>query len=206
MSIRVDLRVLRYCWPPNNSCCVLAVIQFDPVVEQRRVSSFFSSDHHSAGSLESFFWADRDRGHVLALLQVRAQQLEGLFASCKDSLAAMHETMYPLDAQPEKLYLLIRQLANRYAIEGHVAAMRIAGVESALSMLRIYIPDADLNVLSGPLPPSPSGGDWQMEPIYREVHGLAVLITRRFSYEDARLRMLRREEQAAEEEHRRAHS
>ena len=101
---------------------------------------------------------------------------------------------------------MIRQLANRDAIEGHVTAMRVAGAESALSMIRIYIPDADLNVLSGPLPPSPSGGDWQMESIYREVRGLAVLITRRFSYEDARLRMLRREEQDAEEERLRAHA
>ena len=84
--------------------------------------------------------------------------------------------------------------------------MRVAGAEAALSMIRIYISDADLNVLSCPLPPSPSGGDWQMEPIYREVRGLAVLITRRFSYEDARLRMLRRDEQAAEEERRRARS
>ena len=173
------------------------------MVEQRRVSSFFSSDHHSAGSLESSFWADRGRGHVLALLQVRAQQLEGFFASCKDSLAAVYETMYPLDAQPEKLYLLIRQLANRDAVEGHVTAMRVAGAESALSMIRMYLPDADLSVLSGPLPPSPSGGDWQMRPIYQEVHDLAVLITRRFSYEYAQLRMLRREEQSAEEENRR---
>ena len=180
----------------------MAVIQLDHVVGQRRVSSFLSSDH-SADSLESSFWADRGRGHVLALLQVRAQQLEGFFASCKDSLAAVYETMYPLDAQPEKLYLLILQLANRDTIEGHVDAMRVAGAESALSMIRIYLPDADLRVLSGPLPPSPSGGDWQMGPIYQEVHDLAVLITRRFSYEDARLRMLRREEQAAEEENRR---
>ena len=67
--------------------------------------------------------------------------------------------MYPLDAQPEKLYMLIRQLANRDAIEGHVTAMRVAGAESALPMIRIYLPNADLRVLSNPLPPSPSGGD-----------------------------------------------
>ena len=181
----------------------MVVIQFDPVVEQRRISSFLSSDHHSAGSLESSFWADRDRGHVLALLQVRAQQLEGFFTSCQASLTAVYEAMYPLDAQPEKLYQLICKLADRDAVEGCVTAMRVAGAESALSMIRIYLPDADLRVLSNPLPPSPSGGDWQMEPIYREVHDLAVLITRRFSYEDARLRMLRREKQAAEEENRR---
>ena len=72
---------------------------------------------------------------MLALLQVRAQQLEGFFTSCKDSLSALYETMYPLDAQPEKLYQLIRQLANRDAIEGHVTAMRVAGAESALSMI-----------------------------------------------------------------------
>ena len=169
-------------------------------MEQRRVASRLSSDQHTAGDPVSSFWADRGRGHVLALLEVRAQQLEDFFASCKDSLAAVYETMYPLDSQPEKLYLLIRQLANHDAVEGHVAAMRVAGAESALSMIRIYLPDAYLSVLSGPLPPSPNGGDWQMEPIYREVRGLAVLITHRFAYEDARLWMLRREEQAAEEE------
>ena len=81
-----------------------------------------------------------------------------------------------------------------------MTAMRVSRAEAALSMIRIYIPDVHLNVLSCPLPPSPSGGDWQMEPIYREVHELAVIITRRFVYEDARLRMLRMGEQAAEEE------
>ena len=197
-------RVLLRCCSPCDSCCVLAVIQFDPVMEQRRVASRLSSDQHTTGDLESSFWADRGRGHVLALLEVRAQQLEDFFASCKDSLAAVYETMYPLDAQPDRLYLLIRQFSNRDAMEGHVTAMRISGAEAALSMIRIYIPDVNLNVLSGPLPPSPSGGDWQMEPIYREVRGLAVLITRRFAYEDARLRMLRREEQATEEERQRA--
>ena len=84
--------------------------------------------------------------------------------------------------------------------------MRVAGAESSLSMIRMYIPDANLSTLSGPLPPSLSGGDWQMGPIYQEVHDLAVLITRCFSYEDARLRMLRREEQAAEEENRHTRS
>ena len=141
---------------------------------------------------------------MLALLEVHAQQLEDFFSSCKDSLAAVYETMYPLDAQPKKLYSLIWQFANRDAMEGHVTAMRVSGAEAALSMIWIYIPDVHLDVLSGPLPPSPNGGDWQMEPIYREVRGLAVLITRRFAYEDARLRMLRREEQAAEEERQRA--
>ena len=167
------------------------------MVEQRRVSSLLSSERHSAGSLESSFWADRDRGHVLALLQVRAQQLEGFFASCRNSLAAVYEAMYPLDAQPEELYHLIRRLADHEAVESRVTAMRVAGAESALSMIRMYLPDANLNTLFGPLPPAPNGGDWQMGPIYQEVRYLAVLITRRFSYEDARLRALRREEQTA---------
>ena len=42
-----------------------------------------------------------------------------------------------------------------------------------------------------------------MGPIYQEVHDLVVLITRRFSYEDARLWILHMEEQAAEDENRR---
>ena len=99
--------------------------------------------------------------------------------------------MYPLDAQPEKLYHLIRKLADHDAVESRVTAMRVAGAEAALAMIRMYLLDADLNVVFGPLPPSSDGGDWQMEPIYQEVHDLSVLIIDRFSYEDARLRALR---------------
>ena len=160
------------------------------MVEQRRVSSLLSSDRNLASSLESSFWADRDRGHVLALLQVHAQQLEGFFVAWKNSLAAVYEAMYPLDAQPKKLYHLIRKLADHNAVEGRVTAMRVVGAEVALAMIRMYLPDADLNALFGPLPPASGGGDWQMGPIYQEVHDLAVLITDRFSYEDARLRAL----------------
>ena len=161
------------------------------------MSSLLSSEHHSASSLESSFCADRDRGHVLALLQVRAQQLEGFFASCRNSLAAVYEAMYPLDAQPEKLYHLIRKLADHDAVEGRITAMRVAGAEAALAMIRMYLPGVDLNAVFGPLPSAPDGGDWQMEPIYREVHDLAVLITDHFSYEDARLRALRMKGQTA---------
>ena len=105
--------------------------------------------------------------------------------------------MYPLDAQPDKLYHLIRKLADHDAVEGRVTAMRVAGAEAALAMIRMYLPDVDLSALLGPLPSTPDGGDWQMGPIYQEVHDLAVLITDRFSYEDARLRALRMEDQTA---------
>ena len=105
--------------------------------------------------------------------------------------------MYPLDVRPERLYHLIRKLSDRDSVESCVTAMRVAGAEAALAMIRMYLPDVDLNVVFGPLPPSPDGGDWQMEPIYREVHDLVVLITDHFSYEDARLRALRTKGQSA---------
>ena len=175
----------------------LAVIQFDPVMEQRRVSSLLSSNHHSTNSIESSFWADRDRGHLLALLQVRAQHLESFFTSCKDSLFTVYEAMYPLDARPERLYHLVRKLSDRASVESCITAMRVAGAEAALAMIRMYLPGVNLRSLFDPIPPSPGGGDWQMGPIYQEVHDLAVLITDRFTYEDARLRSFRVVERSA---------
>ena len=104
-------------------------------MEQRRVSSLLSSDRPSASNLESSFWADRDRGHVLSLLQVRAQQLESFFTSCKDSLFTVYEAMYPLDVRPERLYHLIRKLSDHDSVESCVTAMRVAGAEAALAMI-----------------------------------------------------------------------
>ena len=88
--------------------------------------------------------------------------------------------MYPLDARPEKLYHLIRKLADRDSVESCVTAMRVAGAEAALAMIRMYLPDADLHALFGPIPSSPDGGDWQMGPIYQEVHDFGCAHHRSF--------------------------
>jgi hypothetical protein len=92
----------------------------------------------------------------LAVLQDRVIQASSLAESSRAALALVHQVMFPLNNQPEGLSNLLNRFENGEAIYGFVRGHLWCGALAALSFIRVYYPEVDMELLKR-LPPTPSG-------------------------------------------------
>ena len=93
------------------------------------------------------FWKDRSRTSVLVRFQDRVEQVHSFFWTCRDKLAMVYRTMFPLNPQPSTLPQLFEKFKDSAEVRVLVRNQLIAGAEVALSFVHDAYPTLDLNLI-----------------------------------------------------------
>jgi hypothetical protein len=132
-----------------------ADVCLDSAAEARRMNAHLLAAQTHANLIADNFWADRSKAMKLTLLQDRIAQA-GVLAESRSALALVHEAMFPLNNQPKGLPALLDRFENGNVVYSFVREHLHCGAVVALSFVRAYYPEVDLELLKT-LPPSPSG-------------------------------------------------
>jgi hypothetical protein len=131
-----------------------ADVCLDSAAKARRVNAHLLAAQTHANSIADNFWADRSKAMKLTLLQDRIAQAGVLAETSRSALALVHEVMFPLNNQPEGLSALLDRFENGNVVYSFVREHLRCGAMVALSFVRAYYPEVDLELLKT-LPPSP---------------------------------------------------
>ena len=93
------------------------------------------------------FWKDRSRTSVLVQFQDRVEQVHSFFWTCRDKLAMVYRTMFPLNRQPNTLPQLFKVFKDAAEVRTLVRNQMIAGAEAALVFVHDADPTLDLTLL-----------------------------------------------------------
>jgi hypothetical protein len=115
----------------------IAGINSDPSEEAHRVSAFVESLQTSLSSDRATFFADGDKGRVLAILLDRVQRIENFVESCRAAVALVHWVIFPLNRQPRNIADLIRRFEDGSAVRSFVRQHLIGGAQAALAFVQV---------------------------------------------------------------------
>ena len=73
-------------------------------------------------STEITFWSDPTKREAVALLQVRAQQIEDLVERCLSTLARLYDAMFPLNPVPVGIRSLLEKFGHGQEVMNFVRA------------------------------------------------------------------------------------
>ena len=93
------------------------------------------------------FWKDKSRTSVIALFKDRVEQVHSFFWTCRDKLAMVYRTMFPLNPQPNTLPQLFGKFKNAAEVRNLVRSQMVAGAEIALSFVYDADPTLDLTLI-----------------------------------------------------------
>ena len=91
---------------------LLTGAQLDARAETDRVNGRLRRVADIVGRDTTSFWSDNARGHVLAVLQDRVQQVVSFVGSCRSALLLVHKALFLLDEQPQRLGALMVRFRN----------------------------------------------------------------------------------------------
>ena len=128
------------------------VAQLDEEEEGKRVAHLVEVlVKLSQMSDEVSFWSDPLKREAVALLQVRAQQIEDLVEGCRSTLARLYDAMFPLNEVLVGLGPLLKKFGQGQEVMNSVRAQIAAGAEVALAFVRSRYPHVDFAaVADGP--------------------------------------------------------
>ena len=131
----------------------LVVARLDEEEEGKRVAHLAEVLRKlSTLSNEITFWSDRPKCEAVALLQVRAQQIEDLVERCRSTLARLYDAMFPLNPVMVDIGSLLEKFGHGQEVMNSVRAQIAAGAEVALAFVRSRYPAVDFAaVATGPL-------------------------------------------------------
>ena len=150
-------------------CASIAGANLAPREEKERVAVRVNCLTQQDMEAGGFFWMDRDRAMVLAMVQDRVHQVSRVLRQVQTSLASVLHVMFPLDVAPTTLSGLLSKFWNVNRVKELVRHQLIAGVKAALSLVRLHRPDVDLSAVAAGPPPRPDGGVWDMHPHYAAI-------------------------------------
>ena len=93
------------------------------------------------------FWKDRSRTSVIAQFKDRMEQVHSFFWTCRDKLAMVFRTMFPLNSQPNTLSQLFERFKNPAEVWMLVRSQLVAGAEIALAFVHDADPSLDLTLI-----------------------------------------------------------
>jgi hypothetical protein len=125
----------------------------------------------------------------LTILQDRISQAGALAETSRAAPALVHETMFPLNDQPNGLSSLLNRFDNGEAIYRFIREHLWCGALVALSFVRAHYPEVDMNLVKT-LPPTPSGRI-EMDAHYSACRQAADCIARQIISESDRQRVNR---------------
>jgi hypothetical protein len=126
---------------PSTDVCL------DSEAEARRVNAHLRAAQTHANSIADSFWADRSKALKLTILQDRIAQAGVLAETSRSALALVHEAMFPLNNQPEALYVLLDRFENGNVVYSFVREHLRCGAVVALAFVRAHYPEVDLELL-----------------------------------------------------------
>src|SRR3954469_18251857 len=116
-----------------------AGVNLVPREEKERVAVRMNCLAQQDLEASGFFWMDRDRAIVLAMVQDRVHQVSRMLKQARTSLAYIWSVMFPLDEAPSTLWGLLAKFRNMGHIKELVRRRMIAGVKAALSLVSLHL-------------------------------------------------------------------
>jgi hypothetical protein len=159
----------------------------DSEAEARRVNAHLRAAQTHANSIADSFWADRSKALKLTILLDRITQAGILAETSHSALVLVHEAMFPLNNQPEGLPALLDRFENGDDVYSFIREHLRCGALVALSFVRVYYPEIDLELLKT-LSPTPSGRV-DMDPHYAACKATADCIARQIITKSDRQRV-----------------
>ena len=132
----------------------------DPLAESKRVTSRLNALAELLTRAGATFWCDREKGHVLALLQDRVGQVGDFVERCRRALTLVHDALFPLNPLPQGLHNLLRHFRKVLRIHQFVRDQLIGGARVALAWVRVHHPRVNLQKIARGLSPTPNGEPW----------------------------------------------
>ena len=93
------------------------------------------------------FWKDKSRTSVIALFKDRVEQVHSFFWTCRDKLAMVYRTMFPLNPQPNTLPQLFGRFKDAAEVRKLVQSQMVAGAEIALAFVYDAFPSLNLTCI-----------------------------------------------------------
>ena len=123
---------------------MFAVVRLDQAEEERRVHDRVESLRRVAElSDAATLWHDPVKCQAVVLLQDRIRQVENLVERCRAALAALYDSMFPLNPLPVGLAALLEKFNYGKDIKGFIRSQIVAGAELALAFVRSHYPKVD---------------------------------------------------------------
>ena len=135
MSVELTIRVF-----------YATVVNVDEAAEASRVNKRVEALSDLAQP-HQIFWKDRSRTSVLVQFQDRVEQVHSFFWTCRDKLAMVYRTMFPLNRQPSSLSQLFEKFKDAAEVRTLVRNQLIAGAEIALAFVHDADPTMDLTLI-----------------------------------------------------------
>ena len=129
----------------TRSLCA-AVVNIDEAAETRRVHARVEALSELAQP-HQVFWKDKSRARALVQFRDRVEQVHSFFGTCRDKLAMIYQTMFPLNPQPNSLPQLMEKFNDPIVVRTLVRSQLIAGAEVALAFLHDAYPTLDLTLI-----------------------------------------------------------
>jgi hypothetical protein len=165
---------------------VSADVCLDSEAEARRINAHLRVAHTHANSIADSFWADRSKAMKLTVLQDQVAQDGILAKTSRTALARVHEMMFPLNNQPDRLAALLDRFENGEAVYRFVREHLRCGALVALSFVRSHYPEVDLELLK--MLPSTSSSRVDMDALYAACRETVDCIARQIITESDRQR------------------
>ncbi|KAK1644399.1 hypothetical protein QYE76_062204 [Lolium multiflorum] len=95
-------------------------------------------------SAEEIFWREHSKASAVAQFQDRVQQVHHFFDKCYKAMRVVWKTMFPLNAVPPTLLVLMSEFGNAKKIRDLVRAQVFAGARFTLALVLARYPSAGL--------------------------------------------------------------
>ena len=107
--------------------------------ENRRITNRVNALANLSGDLD-VFWTDRSFASAMVKFRDRVDQVHKFFETCRDSLAMVWETMFPLDPKPQGLLPLLKEFKNPAKVQCLVRRELVSGAKVAFCVRSCSIP------------------------------------------------------------------
>ena len=145
------------------------------------------------------FWTDRSFSSVVVKFRDRVNQVHEFFETCRNSLAMVWDTMFPLNPKPQGLLALLKEFKNSAAVQGLVRSQLIAGAKVTLAFALARYPKIDLMKIADGPARGPNGNPMDLEFHYSLAHDPARIVIDKVEGETESI-LLSRAEEAVENE------
>ena len=140
--------------------------------EAKRVSARLNSLQNFHTTRAAGFWANRDKGLPMVLLQDRIEQARNLLGRCQGALDYIHNALFPLNPRLEGIHQLLNNFKDGKRIFKFIHREMISGAMSALAWVKAHHRQIQLTNVAAGLPSASDGSPLDMQPFY-EVIGRA---------------------------------
>ena len=175
------------------SSFLCAGIRINDVEENRRITNRVNALANLSGDLD-VFWSDRSFASAMVKFRDRVDQVHKFFETCRDSLAMVWETMFPLDPKPQSLLALLKEFKNPAKVQCLVRRELVSGAKVAFAFALARYPKIDLLQIANGPPPGPDGNPLDLEFHYLLAHEPARIVIDKVEAETENVLLARAEE------------